>query len=184
MNFVPLQVLSSFSLLKSTTKIDQLIQTAKQRGYQSLALTDEDVLYGVVDFYNAAKNAGVHPIIGLTLHVQTIGQDEHAWPVVLLAKDQDGYQNLMTLSTLHQTMDDQSILTFDQISSFLGHLFVILPPDGEFYSLVQAGESSIAGEFLNQWQQNTDQESLLIGISDQSDVILRQSLQQIGSNKN
>lgn len=180
MNFVPLQVLSSFSLLKSTNKIEQLVKTAKDRGYQSLALTDEDVLYGVVDFYNAAKRAGIHPIIGLTLHVQTMAATTAAKPVVLLAKDQTGYHNLMTLSTLHQTMTKDA-LTFADIKSFLHHLFVILPPDGEFYSFVQAGQTDFVGELLDQWQANVDVASLLIGISDQSDVVLRQSLQQIST---
>lgn len=181
MNFVPLQVLSSFSLLKSTTKIDQLIQTAKQRGYQSLALTDEDVLYGVVDFYNAAKQAGIHPIIGLTLHVKSSDQSSQAKPVVLLAKNQSGYQNLMTLSTMQQTKDDHTMVTISEISPFLHHLFIILPSDGELYSLIRAGEADAAKQLLHQWQQHTDQESLLIGISDQSDVILRQSIQQLST---
>lgn len=180
MNFVPLQVLSSFSLLKSTTKIDQLIQTAKQRGYQSLALTDEDVLYGVVDFYNAAKQAGIHPIIGLTLHVLSSDDSTQAKPVVLLAKNQDGYQNLMTLSTMQQTKDDQKMVTVAEIAPFLHQLIVILPPDGELYALIQAGATAAAGQLLEQWRTATDQQSLLIGISNQSDVILRQSVQQLG----
>ncbi len=54
-DFVPLQVKSSFSLLRSPIHITELVTTAKERGYSAIALTDKNVLYGAIDFYNAAK---------------------------------------------------------------------------------------------------------------------------------
>ncbi|MFR0771712.1 MAG: PHP domain-containing protein [Limosilactobacillus pontis] len=54
MAFTPLDVQSSFSLLQSPIRIPELVRVARERGYTSLALTDENILYGVVDFYNAA----------------------------------------------------------------------------------------------------------------------------------
>ena len=61
MDFVPLQVKSSFSLLRSPIRINELVTTAKERGYSAIALTDKNVLYGAIDFYNAAKKAGIKP---------------------------------------------------------------------------------------------------------------------------
>ena len=65
MSFVPLQVLSSYSLLKSTSQIKQLVASAKDRGYTALAITDENVLYGAFDFYNEAVKQGIKPLIGI-----------------------------------------------------------------------------------------------------------------------
>ena len=70
MNYVPLEVHSSYSLLKSPNRIPELVAAAKQRGYSALALTDENVLYGAVEFYNAARQAGIKPLLGLQLVVQ------------------------------------------------------------------------------------------------------------------
>ncbi len=67
MAFVPLSVISSFSLLQSTTSIDDLVKAAKERGYQAIALTDRNVMYATVAFYQACQRAGIQPVFGLTL---------------------------------------------------------------------------------------------------------------------
>lgn len=179
MNFVPLQVLSTYSLLQSTTTIDQLVQTAKERGYEALALTDLNVLYGVVDFYNAAKKAGIHPIIGLTLHTTGLVNQERVWPLVLLAKNQHGYQNLMKLSTLYQTKEQNTELVFDQIQYLLTDLFVVLPPDGEFLTLMKSGQVQETAAYIERLQSSISEGNLLIGINEQMDVVLRQTLASI-----
>jgi DNA polymerase III, alpha subunit len=160
MEFVPLQVLSSYSLLNSTTKIDQLVSAAKQRGYRSLALTDEDVLYGAVEFYNAARQADIHPIIGLTLRMNSVAEEGVTVPVVLLAKDWQGYQNLMKLSTLQNTGDEKTRLTYSQVKPMLAHVFVIHPTNGDAYRLVQQGNSDQARDLLVQWQSDADEQSV------------------------
>ena len=67
MSFVQLQVISSYSLLQSTTSIEELVVKAKERGYRAIALTDHNVLYGMVDFYKMCKKHQIKPILGLTL---------------------------------------------------------------------------------------------------------------------
>lgn len=99
MPFVQLQVKSTYTLLESTTKIDALIESAKARGYQSIALTDKNVIYGLVDFYKAAKAADLHPILGLTLEIGGLLQTDERFPLIVLAKDLVGYQNLLKLSS-------------------------------------------------------------------------------------
>jgi DNA polymerase-3 subunit alpha len=64
MAFVPLQVLSSYSLLSSPIKIDDLITTAKNRGYQAMTLTDHNTMYGTVEFYQACIKNNLKPIVG------------------------------------------------------------------------------------------------------------------------
>ncbi len=133
MDFTPLDVKSSYSLLKSPTRISDLVTTAKERGYKALALTDENVLYGAVEFYNAAKKAGIKPILGLRLVVALNETDGTKLDLVFLAKNQRGYQHLMDLSTLQQTRKDKKIpLTIAQISSLLGELFIIIPHKVQF----------------------------------------------------
>ncbi|MDE6948291.1 MAG: PHP domain-containing protein, partial [Limosilactobacillus sp.] len=92
MDFTPLDVKSSYSLLKSPTRISDLVTTAKERGYKALALTDENVLYGAVEFYNAAKKAGIKPIFGLRLVVALNETDGTKLDLGFLAKNQRGYQ--------------------------------------------------------------------------------------------
>lgn len=178
MNFVPLQVLSSYSLLNSTTRIDQLVTTAKQRGYRSLALTDRNVLYGAVEFYNAARRAKIQPIIGLTLDVSRDGENA-GLPVVLLAKNQQGYQNLMKLSTMYNTGDTNQILKFDDIKELLGQLFIIHPVNGQAYAMIKDGRGEDAVLYLNKWREAADDQSVLLGINPQVDSVLRQSVHQV-----
>lgn len=125
MSLVPLMVKTTYSLLKSTITPERLVQAAKERGYQAVGIADENVLYAAVDFYNAAKQADVHPLIGmrtkLTLQTST-------YTLLLYAQDQQGYRQLMQLSTDLMTNDERSLAmkTFAQFSSALD---VIIIPD-------------------------------------------------------
>ncbi|QFT90167.1 DNA polymerase III subunit alpha [Bacillus sp. THAF10] len=104
MSVVHLHIKSCYSLLNSSVRIPSLIQRAQELGMTSLALTDENVMYGVVDFYKACKKADLKPIIGLTLSVRKKDEEESdCYPIILLAKDNQGYTNLMKLSSSVQT---------------------------------------------------------------------------------
>ena len=78
-----LNVRSSYSLLSSLVKIDELIEKAKEYGYTFLALTDKDVMYGTMEFYNKCKENNIKPIIGLEVNAKI---DDETFEVVLLAK--------------------------------------------------------------------------------------------------
>lgn len=92
--FVHLHTHSYFSLLDGAASPEALVQRAAELGMPALALTDHDALFGVVRFYEAAKQAGIHPIVGLEL---AVGPGGHH--VTLLAASDEGYRNLCRLST-------------------------------------------------------------------------------------
>ncbi len=106
--FNHLHVHTEFSLLDGMCRIDQLVRRAKELGMSSLAITDHGVMYGAIDFYLAAKEAGIKPIIGCEMYVaQTdhkarTAAEKNSYHLVLLAKNVTGYRNLMQLtSTAH-----------------------------------------------------------------------------------
>ena len=92
--FVHLHTHSHFSLLDGAASPEALVRRAAQLGMPALALTDHDAMFGAVRFYRAAREAGVHPVIGLEL---TVGPGAHH--VTLLAENNDGYRSLCRLST-------------------------------------------------------------------------------------
>lgn len=174
MAFTPLDVRSCYSLLKSPTKIKDLVTTARQRGYQAIALTDENVLYGAVDFYNAARKAGIKPILGLQMTIALNAADLAPLRMIFLAKDQQGYQHLMDFSTRHQTTDTKKLpLTLDQVTDLLSSLFVILPPQANLFSLI-AQEKALSPQL----KASVDPQSLLVGINPYLDQIQQETLKQ------
>ena len=106
MSFAHLHVHTEYSLLDGSNKIKEYVARVKELGMNSAAITDHGVMYGVIDFYNAAKNAGIKPIIGCEVYVapgsrfdKTPGNssEDRYYHLVLLAENQMGYQNLMKI---------------------------------------------------------------------------------------
>src|SRR5512136_2338768 len=103
--FTHLHVHTEYSLLDGMCRIPQLVARAKELGMDSLAITDHGVMYGVIEFYQAAKAVGIKPIIGCEVYVaqgdhrnHTPG-DKNYSHLVLLAKNKTGYENLIQLTT-------------------------------------------------------------------------------------
>ena len=104
MAFTHLHVHTEYSLLDGSNKIKELVARTKELGMDSVAITDHGVMYGVVDFYRAAKSAGINPIIGCEVYVAPnsrfakSGQQDNKYNhLVLLAENNTGYQNLMKI---------------------------------------------------------------------------------------
>ena len=104
MSFVHLHVHSEYSLLDGACRIDGLVSRALALGQTAVAVTDHGVMYGVVDFYKAAKKAGLHPILGCEVYVaprtrfdKVHGQDNEHGHLVLLCENETGYRNLVKL---------------------------------------------------------------------------------------
>ncbi|WP_057768646.1 DNA polymerase III subunit alpha [Lactobacillus selangorensis] len=164
MPFTQLQVKSTYSLLKSTTTVNDLVTAAQERGYQAVALTDENVLYGVIDFYRAAHQAGLKPILGMTLILSGLLVTQTDFPLLLLAKNESGYRHLLKLSTLVET--SATSVTFAQVQPLLGDLFVLTPGQGsELAALVDQESLPAAVQYLQQLQAAADADSLYLGIS-------------------
>ncbi len=107
MNFVHLHIHSHYSLLDGLAKIDDLVEKAKDLNMKALALTDHGTMYGIIEFYQKCKKAGIKPIIGVevyvTRHEYTSKRpkiDERPFHLILLAKDDVGYKNLIKLTTI------------------------------------------------------------------------------------
>ncbi|TPR20077.1 DNA polymerase III subunit alpha [Apilactobacillus timberlakei] len=147
MNYVPLNVISSYSLLDSTISIDNLISAAKQRGYNALALTDENVMYGAIEFYNKCIKNNIHPIIGLTIELNGLNDDK--FKLVLIAKNNNGYQNLMKISTKKMTNESEKISLSD-IKPFLNDLFIIIPNYGNIASWIKQDNLEKISNILNE----------------------------------
>ena len=101
MGFVHLHLHTEYSLLDGACRIDKMMEHLKAIGQTAVAITDHGAMYGVIDFYKAAKKAGVHPIIGCevyvaprTRHDRVHGLDNEAWHLVLLCQNEQGYRNL------------------------------------------------------------------------------------------
>ena len=104
--FVHLHVHSEFSLLDGLSRIPEMTQRVAEQGMPALALTDHGSMYGVIPFYAAAKKAGIKPIIGIEAYVAPRGMtdkegkaDADYHHMILLAKDDVGYRNLLALTT-------------------------------------------------------------------------------------
>ena len=109
MSFVHLHVHSEYSLLDGFSRIKDLVKHAKNLGMPAVALTDHGVMYGVIDFYEAAKQEGIKPIIGLEAYLAQNGMqskdvkiDKRPNHILLLAENQTGYQNLLKIATASQ----------------------------------------------------------------------------------
>ena len=104
MSFVHLHVHTEYSLLDGACRIDRMMERVKELGQDSIAITDHGVMYGCIDFYKAAKAAGIKPIIGCEVYVarrrmtdRIHGVDNDPYHLVLLCKDRKGYENLCYL---------------------------------------------------------------------------------------
>ena len=104
MSFVHLHLHTEYSLLDGACRIDGLMDRVKELGQTAVAITDHGVMYGCIDFYKAAKAAGVKPIIGCEVYVarrgmkdRVHGLDNDPYHLVLLCRDRTGYENLCKL---------------------------------------------------------------------------------------
>ncbi|WP_390216329.1 DNA polymerase III subunit alpha [Halobacillus campisalis] len=121
MSYTHLQVHSGYSLMKSTIQIPSLVKKAKSLGFTSLALTDEGVMSGAVSFYQACREEGIKPIIGMRLSV-TYKNEE--FPLTLLAKNKQGYQALLQLSSQLQLQSEP--LEMNNIKDAAPHVAAVL----------------------------------------------------------
>ena len=105
MNFTHLHVHTEYSLLDGSNKINEYVSRVKELGMKSAAITDHGVMFGCIDFYKAAKAAGIKPILGCEVDVapgsrfdkEKGKEEDRYYHLVLLAETQEGYQNLIKI---------------------------------------------------------------------------------------
>ena len=116
MKFTALQVKTSYSILNSLNNIKSLIALAKEYGYSSLAITDEENMFGVMEFYEICKKNDIKPIIGIELTI-----DDSI--ILLYAKNNKGYKNIIKLSTIVS----ERKLIIDDINTYKDNLILVMP---------------------------------------------------------
>ncbi len=108
MSFAHLHVHTEYSLLDGFSKINKLITRVKEMGMPAIAITDHGTMFGVIDFFQTAKNAGIKPIIGLETYMASDNmkvrdaQEKTSTHLLLLAETDQGYQNLLQIATASQ----------------------------------------------------------------------------------
>ena len=159
-NFVHLHVHTEYSLLDGLSKINKLVGGAKEDEMSAMAITDHGVMYGEVEFYKAAKKAGIKPILGVEGYVvnsdhkikEGKGENNH---IILLAKNYTGYKNLMKLSTIahlegfyyRPRFDKETLRKYSE-----GLICTSACPKGELAQQILAGNISEAKKTV-QWYQ-------------------------------
>lgn len=116
-----LNIHTSYDLLHSSLRIKDVVNKAADEGYEALAITDTNVLYGYPQFYDACKEAGIKPIFGMTTHLT---DNLDTAETVLLARDNQGLEDLYQLSSDMQLESKEEMPT-DWLLDKYEHLIVI-----------------------------------------------------------
>ena len=116
MNITPLAVKTSYSILNSLNDIKKLVSLAKEYGYTSLAITDHDNMFGVMEFYQECQKNNLKPIIGIELTIEES-------LILLYAKNNLGYKNIIKLSTIVSERN----LTLNDLETYKDNLILVIP---------------------------------------------------------
>ena len=140
MPFTTLQVFSSYSLLKSTIRLNAYVETGKLLGYKQLALTDDGVLHGAVEFYERCIANGIQPILGCTFEVAWKSDSSKKEMIIVYAKGEKGYESLLKLSTLYQQGLTWTKEMTEWIATHSEDVKIVLPPlDSEWVAAHSKG---------------------------------------------
>lgn len=184
MSFVHLHCHSHYSLLKALPKVDELVAEAVHQKMPALALTDNGVLYGAIEFYEACKAAGIKPIIGCELY--TPGH------LTVLAENFTGYKNLMRLvsrAALDGLTDGLPVVSEDMLREFHDGLICLSGCiHGEISGLIRAGEISKAQNRALELQNLFGAENFFLELQDHLDIegqfAVNEALQKISQATN
>jgi DNA polymerase III subunit alpha len=144
MTFIHLHVYSAYSLLTSPATVEELVNDAKAKGFSALALTDRNVMYGTVAFYKECLKRSIKPLLGLTVDVASEIMDNESFPLVLLAKNNNGFQNLLKISSAVQTKSPEGI-PVKWLKHYAAGLYAITPGSkGEIETYLLNGEQEKA----------------------------------------
>ena len=170
MGTVSLQNLSSFTLLESPTKVKNLAENAKKKGYSVIALTDINITYGLVDFYKAAKDTGIKPLLGMQLRINGLIDEANKYDLIVIAKDDQGYKNILRLSSavnlLTENGEKENVLTFEDLKKYLGHLILITPSNlHSELKMLQTNNPKMGANYLRKLQDSLpSSSSMYLGV--------------------
>ncbi len=180
---------SHHSLLSSIPQVPALIKNAKEKGYTSIALTDEDTGSGLIEFYDICKKEGIKPVLGATLRIPNFGQEKNVFgrnasfsKIAILAKNENGYRALLELISTARTIQEQPTyhITFDNLEKFVQpneaeislenkinlDFFIFLGGnDHEIIQLVRANKIQQAKVVLEKYWQKFGSANILLGLA-------------------
>ncbi len=175
--FTHLHVHSHYSLLDGLTKIKPLVKAAKERGFESIALTDSGVMYGAIEFYKVCLAEDIKPIIGFEAYVcpRTMEDkdpqfDKEFYSLILLAENYDGYRNLIKLCSLAQVegyFDGRPRIDKEALKKYSKNL-IALSGDirGEVPKLLKEGKMEEAANVAKQYNDIFGQDNFYLELED------------------
>ncbi len=173
-HFVHLHVHTHYSLLGALPKIPELVKKAKEYGMSSLAITDNGNLYGAIEFYKECRKADIKPIIGVdayvaarTRHDKQTGIDNRRTRVVLLAKDLEGYRNLISLITKAnlEGFYYKPRIDLELLASHRSGLIAIIPASNSTLSIAVEQNDRQEIERITTWYQKYFREKVYVEIT-------------------
>ncbi|MFH0891892.1 MAG: DNA polymerase III subunit alpha, partial [Candidatus Falkowbacteria bacterium] len=179
--FVHLHVHTHYSLLDGLTKIDELIAAAKKDGAPAVAMTDHGVMYGAIEFYQKCKKAGIKPIIGLEAYLapdsrlNKITRSDGKWNyhLLLLAKNLEGYKNLIKLTSIAhlEGFYYKPRIDWEVLKEYHGGLIAATAcMGGEIPALIRAGKTAKARERIREYNELFGQDNFYLEIQDHPDL--------------
>ncbi|SFB97155.1 DNA polymerase III, alpha subunit [Marinospirillum celere] len=156
-SFVHLRIHSEFSLVDGLVRLKPLIKQSQALGFPALALTDDSNLFALVKFYKAAQGAGIKPIVGSDVWIQSDEEGAAGYRLTLLAMNNLGYRNLTELLSkgwLEGQRDEKAHIHPRWLEEKAGGLIALSgAKEGEVGQLLLAGHSHLAQERLHHWMQ-------------------------------
>lgn len=187
MTFIHLHVYSAYSLLTSTATVQQLVRDAGAKGFSALALTDRNVMYGAVAFYKECLKKSIKPLLGLTVDVVSETLEHESFPLILLAKNNEGFQNLMKITSAVQTKSPEGI-PVKWLKHYASGLYAMTPGSkGEIEYYLSNGEQDNALRTLELYTKIFGRQNFYLSLQDQGlpgQKELIDKLARLGANTN
>jgi DNA polymerase-3 subunit alpha len=173
--YVHLHTHSHYSFLQALPKVDELVAKAKKEGMPALGLTDNGNLHGAVELYQECKDAGIKAVIGVDAYIaprSRFDRDqataEKRTRLVLLAENNEGYKNLMTLVTKSFTEGffDRPLMDKELIKEHAAGIIALMPSfAGDVPRLLGSGQDEAAGAALAEWSSIFGKNNLFLEIT-------------------
>jgi DNA polymerase-3 subunit alpha len=165
--FIHLRNHSHYSLLRALPKVPDLIKAAKNASMPAVALTDYSNMYGTIEFFSTCKKEGIKPIVGAEF---TIKVDDRKYQLVLIAKNVDGYKNLMRITSIVNVDNPLSPILTDEILSTYASGLIVLSGGlwGDITNLLMV-DTTLAAKRLDFYKKNFP-ESYYLEINPQKNI--------------
>ncbi len=178
--FVHLHTHSHYSLLDGMSKIEDLVDEAKKHGMEALALTDHGAMYGAIEFYQECKKAGIKPIIGVEAYIaertrfdKEANIDSKRYHLTLLAKNNQGYKNIMKLVSMSfidgyyykPRMDEELLRQYSE-----GIICLSGCPAGELAHAIRANDPSKQKQIIEKYQSIFGKENFFLELMGHAEV--------------